>query len=332
MANERAGAPVTIYDIAAKVGVNASTVSRALNSPGRVSARTAERVKQAAAELGYRTNLMARSLQTGQTGSLGLVLSDITNPVYFDIIRGAENVAAQNGLMLVLAETQEDPDSERAILEKMQISTDGIIVGGSRLGDEELLAFAEGKPLMLLNRRVEGIDAIAPRVGPGIEQAVDLLAKHGHTSLAYVAGPRESWSNTARWEAVFEAAVAHGFTVTEVAAAEPTIEGGSDAWRRVRATGATAVLAYNDLIAMGLLEAAADAGVRVPDDLSIVGFDDIFGATLTSPKLSTVHMPHTETGMAAVTLLLDVVEPGETRQLATSYFVERQSTGPAPTR
>src|SRR6478609_4383204 len=140
--------PATIYDVAKATGVSPSTVSRALNKPGRLKEATERRIRDAAEQLGYRINPMARALPTGKTGTIALLVSDITNPVYFDVVRGAERVASENGLTLVFAESQESPELELATAQRLQTSVDGLFLVASRLDDERIVELAAAKPLV----------------------------------------------------------------------------------------------------------------------------------------------------------------------------------------
>ncbi|HEY0187591.1 MAG TPA: LacI family DNA-binding transcriptional regulator [Cellulomonas sp.] len=324
--------PATIYDIARALGVSASTVSRALHKPGRVSAQTEARIRAAADELGYRINPMARALPTGRSGTLALVLSDITNPVYFDLVRGAERVASAAGSSLVLAESQESAAAELDVARRLQVSCDGLLLVGSRLDDATVRELAADKPLVLLNRLVEGVPGLAPEVGPGIRAALDHLVGLGHRSLVYLSGPVSSWMSRARWEALLDEAVARGVSIVEVGPGAPTLAGGESSVRRVLASGATAVLAFNDLMAIGLLQACRAAGVDVPGRLSVLGFDDIFGSALTTPAVTTVRSPLGDLGAAGVRDLLARVEGGAPSTpvvLGTELVVRESTAAPA---
>ena len=319
---------ITIYDVARHAGVSPSTVSRALNKPGRINKNTEKRIQDAAAELGYRLNPMARALHTGRTGTLALMVSDITNPVYFELIRGAERVAAGEGSTLILAESQESPELERASVEKLQPAVDGVVLVGSRLSDEDIRGLSDVKPLILVNRTVDGIPAVIPDIQPGVTELLDHLQSLGHRSIGYLSGPPASWINRLRWSTLFDQAVERGLSIVELGPSAPTREGGGAILPRVRASAVTAVVAYNDLIAMGLLRACRDAGIRVPEDISIIGFDDIFGADLTSPALTTVRSPMRELGEGAIRKLLAEIagHAVESSLTLSTQLIVREST------
>ena len=315
--------PATIYDVAKATGVSPSTVSRALNRPGRLKEATERRIRDAAAELGYRINPMARALPTGKTGTLALLVSDITNPVYFDVVRGAERVATANGLTLVFAESQESPELELATAERLMTSVDGLFLVASRLTDDQISELAAVKPLVVANRLVPGVTAVVPDPRPGISAALDQLAEFGHRRIAYLSGPAASWMNDVRWRTLFTFAVERGMSIVEIGSTAPTREGGAEAFARVLAADVSAIFAYNDLLAFGLMQAARDQQVDVPQQLSIIGFDDIFGADLTTPGLSTIKSPLRELGEAAAhRLLVEIDEQDEEHapSLPTSFI------------
>lgn len=327
-------APATIYDIARHTGVSPSTVSRALNKPGRLNQQTERRIRDAAKELGYRINPMARALPTGRTGTLGLVVSDITNPVYFDLVRGAERIASEIESTLVVADSQESADLELATAERLQTSVDGLLLVASRLDDHQIQELSSAKPLVAVNRRVPGIPGVAPDVRPGIVEALGLLRDLGHRRIAYLAGPQSSWMNGLRWRVIFDLAVDWEISIVEIKTAWPTREGGAEAFSRIKAADVTAVLAYNDLIALGLLRECREQGIDVPGQLSIVGFDDIFGADLPTPALSTIKSPLSDIGAEAVRRLIGAIDGdgGDDELVLQTEFISRESVAEAPSR
>jgi LacI family transcriptional regulator len=325
----------TIYDIAELAGVNPSTVSRALSKPGRISAKTEKLIQDAAKTLNYRVNPMARALPTGRTNTLGLIIADITNPMNFDVVRGAERAASQSGYTLIIAESQESGEREAEAAERVAPSVDGLILVTTRLADAQISDLADRKPLVVINRIVDGVDAIVSDLTTGIDQALTHLSEFGHRSLAYLCGPANSWMSGARWDALLAKALELDMTIVEIGPGVPTLDGGRDAISRVTASGVTAVVAYNDLMAIGLLRAAQELGLSVPGRLSIVGFDNIFGSDFTSPPLTTIRTPLGLMGELAVRQALGVIDDGlrlplggsDSSSLATELVV-RGSTGP----
>jgi DNA-binding LacI/PurR family transcriptional regulator len=295
----RAGS-VTIYDIARIAGVSPSTVSRALNKPGRLSAKTEKRIIDAASELNYRPNPMARALPTGRTQTIGLAVADITNPMIFDVVRGAGHEAALNDYTLILVETEESPGLELQAVERLLPTVDGIILATSRLTDPEIINVARRKPVSLINREVPGIPSIVANVDLGVAEAVRHLVNLGHRSVLYIPGPEKSWMSKHRWESIRTRCKWSQVSVDLLEPSKPTVNGGRATASAVRLHGATAIIAYNDLVAIGLMQELVEGGIEVPRQLSIVGFDDIFGADFAAPPLTTIKSPLREEGALAV--------------------------------
>jgi DNA-binding LacI/PurR family transcriptional regulator len=305
----RAGkSSATIYDIAELAGVNPSTVSRALSKPGRVSAKTAQKIMDAAEQLNYQVNVFARALPTGRTQTIGLIVADITNPAFFDVIRGAESAAAARDYTLMLAESTESADLELTAARRMLATVDGLILASPRLSDEEIGSLAAKKPVVVINRNVAGVPSIIADTESGVTEAVRHLADMGHTEIAYVAGPDRSWMSQRRWESIKARCDWHGITAAVVASSEPTVDGGRRTAAAVRAGTSTAVFCYNDLMAIGLMRELQAAGMEIPGELSIMGFDNIFGSDFTTPPLSTIKSPLGELGAAALQRVLDTLD------------------------
>ena len=323
---------VTIYDVARLAQDSPSTVSRALNKPGRLAAETERKVREAAERLEFHINPSARALQTGRRMTLALMLADITNPVVFGIIRGAERGAAATGYSLIIAESQESGESELKMLRKIRASVDGIVLATTRVGSQSIRQFAQTKPIVLVNRAEPEVASIVPDVSGGVAQLLDHLQACRHANIAYLSGPGASWMNSERWAALVRLAPPRGMRVFEIPGREPTMPGGAEALDRVLLSPATAVIAFNDLMALGLLRAARQEGVAIPGRLSIAGFDDIFGADLTTPALTTVAAPLDYAGAKAVESLVGLVEGSSARLPEVWPFelqlVVRDSTGP----
>lgn len=322
----------TIYDVAELAGVSPSTVSRALGKPGRISAVTEARIRVAAEQLSFRINPMARALHTGRTHTLALVVADITNPVIFGIVRGAEQAASAGGYTLVIAESQESGEAEAEAVQRLLPSVDGVILATTRLPDPVIAELAEQKPIVLINRAVDGVAAILPDM-EGVTALIAHLHDLGHRSIAYLSGPSTSWVSAQRWERLLQESEQRGIALVEIGPNAPTIKGGREAVRRVRAANVGAVVAFNDLIAIGLMQALAEAGVRVPDELSVAGFDDIFGSELIVPALTTVRSQLELAGERASSHLLALLRGDEAsteEELLPTQLVVRGSTAAIP--
>ena len=323
----------TIYDVARAAGVASSTVSRALSKPGRVSFRTAEHVRRVADELGYRSGRMERPLSTRGTGVLAVIVADIANPVFVGMIRGAEREAAQHGLTLAIVETQESQEGEERAISRLEATVDGFILASSRLSDQTIRALAKRKSVVVLNRTVGEVASVASDNVRATKKATEHLIELRHSSICYLAGPEASFANGMRWRGLKEAGHELDLQVRRIGPFLPTLRGGGDAAERGRQRPTTAVIAYNDLMALGFMQAVAASGRRVPGDVSVIGFDNIVDAGLVEPGLTTIAAPLVSLGSTAVAHLASRRRvDADTREpvLLPARLVVRGSTGPRP--
>ena len=326
---------VTINDIAAVTGVAASTVSRALSRPGRVNSVTRERIEAAARELNYVPNTQARALTSGRTETIAVLVSDVTNPFYFGLIRGTQNQMKAAGYAQLLIDTEDSGQLETHILHKMRQSIDGAILAASRLSDRALVGLAGEVPIVTLNRNVRGVQSVVIDTPAGISQAAEHLISLGHRDIVYVSGPESSWANEARWRAMRAAMARHSLPAKRIGPFPASRPSGSAVADALLNTGATACVAFNDLLAIGMLTRLRERGIRVPDDISIVGCDDIFGADFCNPPLTTLTAPIEQAGRVAVSMLLSRLNersPAAARQsvVLPTHLTVRDSTGPVP--
>jgi LacI family transcriptional regulator, repressor for deo operon, udp, cdd, tsx, nupC, and nupG len=326
----------TIYDVARVAGVAPSTVSRAFSRPDRVNAETAARIRAVAADLGYRTNPLARALPTGQTSMIALASSDITNPYYFEIIRGAQAAAAERGYTTLLADAQESGTLEREGLERVIPTVEGIVLASTRMSDSAIRMVAKQRPLIAVNRDITDVPNVVADHAMSVRQAVDHLADLGHRQITYLSGPEAAWANGMRWRSLRLYAAERDVQVRRLGPYPPTAAGGMRAAEDFREARSTSVIAYNDLLAIGFMRRLAAFGARIPADVSVVGFDNIFVSALTSPELTTVAPPLRTLGSMAVHNLLALIGGASSttvRPLAlpTRLFV-RESTGAPPAR
>lgn len=310
-----AGHAPTIYDVARAAGVAPSTVSRAFARPGRVSFETAQRIRAVAAELGYRSATVIHSTapSTTPTSMIALVIADISNPFYFEIIRGAETAAAAAGYTMLLANTQESDRREREALERAMSTVDGIVLTSSRMSDSAIRMMAKQKPVIVMNRAVSDVSSVVTDNPRGIRRVAEHLGMLGHELITYVAGPDASWANGMRWRGLREAALELELSVRRIGPIEPTVRGGTRAAGEWMRHPTSAVVAYNDLIAIGFIRGVLAHGARVPDDVSVVGFDNTFAAELVTPALTTVTSPLYSLGVTAVNNLVAIVAGAKPR-------------------
>ncbi|MFB8028568.1 LacI family DNA-binding transcriptional regulator [Streptomyces sp. NPDC056465] len=326
---------LTIRDVAQAAGVHVSTVSRAFSASHLVKRETRDRVLAVAAELGYQPNETARALTTGRTRNLGLIVSDIANPFYPPLIKAAQAYARVRGYQVFVADTDEDVRAEEELIRTLARQVDGVVLVSPRLANDVIARLGGDLPFVLVNRQVAGLSAVLMDAAHGASLAVDHLAGLGHRHVALVGGPRGSWTSAEMRRAAGTAAAERGLRLDVLGPNAPTGQGGIAATAGVLRTGATGVIAYNDLVAIGLIEGLDERGVRVPDDISVVGVDDTVAGRLNRPRLTTVVMPTAPAGRTAVDLLIQTVETGSSAPataqttLATSLAVRDSTAAPA---
>ncbi|MFB4295300.1 LacI family DNA-binding transcriptional regulator [Actinomadura sp. NTSP31] len=335
------GPRATIRAVARLAGVSASTVSRALNAPELVNAETRRRVLECADRLGYQPNRAAQSLVLGRTRNVGLIVPDIANPFYAPFIKGVEAHFRDTEYAVFLADTDEDTATEVRLAEAMSERVDGLILCAPRMSGTRLRTVASRTTIVLANRVSRAAPSVLLDFRPGMEQAVAHVHALGHRRCAYLAGPANSWSNRQRRRYLAAGCAERGIELVELGPYEPRFTGGFRAADEVLAQDVTAVFAYNDLVALGVLSRLTARGVPVParpgtpGGLSLVGFDDVPMASMTHPPLTTVAMPVTALARAAAAAMHAMLAEGApgapppppAAELATRLLI-RGTTGP----
>nr|WP_189668479.1 DUF6807 family protein [Promicromonospora soli] len=325
----------TIGDVATAAGVSRATVSRVMNGRSTVDAAIAERVRDAAAGLSYRPSNAARSLALGRTQTVALVVPDLGNPVFQQILRGVMDGAAEDGYRVLVADTVEDDQQEGAIALEARMRCDALVLVSPRIGDAELSALiADVEPVVLVNRETGGnAPSLVVDYEDGAIQVVEHLVALGHRRIVYLGGPVRAASDELRRAGLDRARKQHPDLEILDLPAGPDIQAGHAAAPAVLATRATAAVAFNDLVAFGLLAGLNEAGVAVPADISVAGFDDIELSRYATPALTTVAVPQAELGRHAWRELHAVIDddahPASSARFTPSLEV-RGSTGPVP--
>jgi len=335
----RTGSNPTIRDVASRAGVSIATVSRVINnSPHKVHGATRRRVLRSVVRLGYHPNAIARGLRRGTSHSIALIVPDITNPFFPAIARGVEDAARRHGFAVVLGNTDGDPQRERAYLDILRTRwVDGVLFAGvgGEVGDlHELMA--EGVPAVLIARDVGGgqIDTVLTDGFAGLRLGTTHLLRLGHRRIAFLGGPRglpvarERLNGYRRALREFRLQPDHHMIVS----GDFRVDGGRAAMARLLARDRpfTAVVAANDLMAIGAMEVLRAAGRRIPEDVAVVGFDDIPFAAFVDPPLTTVAQPTYRLGALAVERLLALMrgEVGGPRRIVLQpQLVVRRSCG-----
>lgn len=322
---------VTIRDVAKKAGVSRQTVSRAINSKDGISPETRERVLAVARELGYRPNSIARSLKTHRTLTIGLVVPDIANPFFAEVARGASEVAYSMGYSVLLCNTDERPDREWSILRTLEAHrVDGLVLISSRLDDHMLAEVTDGaRPVVVVNRLQPprpGVGCVLVNDAAAAMVAVRHLLDRGHRRIGFLAGTPDSRSSRERRRGYLQAMREAGIPLDDAwcASCAPNVEGGRQAAYELlrHKPELTALLAYNDLVAVGAEQACQMLGRPVPEGCALVGWDDIIFASYVSPPLTTMHMPKYQMGERAMRLLLDLIAHPDARPETTVLEAE----------
>lgn len=331
----RASASVraTVSTVAAAAGVSTATVSRVMSGVSTVNPELAERVRRAAEEMGYHPNAAARVLTSGKHRNIAVVIPDAANPYFLEVIKSVLLSASADGYRTLVADSLGDPDEELSIARSLVGTVDGLILLSSRIPVEGLRELGRvGVPTVLVNRVELGVEI--PMVAVDNFGAMLGLCGHlvdlGHRRVAYLGGSPLAWQSQERWRAVRQASVL-GLEAVQIEG-DGSIEAGRDAAEKALAHDVTALVCFNDLAAIGAMSLLREHGLRVPDDISVTGFDDIALARYGGTRLTTVRSPRAELGTHAWALLERALS-GAPAQLVVppleAEIVLGDSTGPA---
>jgi len=317
----------TLKELANAAGVSVASASYAINGNGSVGERTRAHVIDVAARIGYRQNTLARAMKTGRSGTLGMVVPDLTNPFFPSLVQSVIQAARDQGYGVFMTDTEGDESIEQAALRMLaDRAVDGIIWFPVRDVDTSA-GLLKSIPTVVLDRALQGFDTVVADYADGGRRAAEHLLAAGHTKIGIISGPRDILSMRERCDAAKAYIQAHGTLAFEVVNAfsidlEPQV---ADALMRA---GASAVFAGADIIALGVLRHLAAHGKHAPQDLSVVGFDDIAWSALGSPPLTTIDMPLQAMAVEAVNLVVSrIKQPDRAHRnvVFNTSLVERRS-------
>jgi DNA-binding LacI/PurR family transcriptional regulator len=326
-----------IQQVAKRAKVSTATVSRVLNDSPSVRNKTSEHVRRVIAELNYVPNTHARSLRVGRARMFGLIVSDINNPFFPELIDAFEALAAQHGIDVIFMHTNYDPKRLQISIRRMvERSVDGIAVMTSEVDPEALRMAPERVPLVLMNQPAyaERYRNVPVEYSTGFREAFDHLRSLGHTDIGFISGPLTLSSAKRRYEEWVAAMKRLKLPIRKkwVVTGDMRMESGERGMRELMSLSRrpTAVLTSNDLMAVGALQAALHEGFRIPEDLSIVGFDDLPIASMVVPQLTTIQLPRREIAAHAFSSLLQATRHGivAESELVHPKLIVRKSTGP----
>jgi len=312
----------TIKDVAELAEVHPSTVSRVINGNPRISEKTKNKVFLIIKKLGYTPNAIARGLKTKRTHTLGMLIPDITNPFFAEIARGVEDAANKNSFNVILCNTDDKLKKERTYLEILREKrVDGLILGTAHIRDKSILELEKKKfPYILISRNIERLNKnciIIDDVEGGI-MATEYLIKLGHRRIAHITGPLKTRSALNRLKGYKLALKKHEIEYKDelVGEGDFRIKGGYQVMKRfLKLTEPpTAIFAANDLIALGAMQAIQKKNFHIPEDFSVIGFNDIELASFVYPPLTTIRQPILEMGNLAVKMLLRIIIEKEFNQ------------------
>lgn len=326
-----------IKDVARRAGVSVATVSHVINGTRHTRPETEERVRMAIRDLGYSQNLAARNLAVGRSSILGLIISDIRNPFFPEVTASFQDQALLHDMEAVVLNTNYDTHRTLNCVKRLLgLQVPGVAFLTSQIDPSviQLLASKNVAAVYLdLGRVDRGISNILIDYEHGIAEALDHLSALGHKRVGYIGGPPHLHSALRRKAAFLERAAACGMAVAGAIDSDFSVKGGYFASSKLlTSTGPTAILAGNDLTAIGLVHCAYDRGIRVPGDLSVVGFDDITFAEYTQPALTTVAVPREEIGRVAFQAIRNMIADPDLAGLeyrVETRLVVRQSTSQA---
>jgi LacI family transcriptional regulator len=328
--------PATIADVAALAGVSPATVSRVINGTRAVEEEMTERVRSAAAALNYSASPLARSLVLGRTSTVAVVVPDLGNPTFHGVLRGLSHAAGRNGYHALIADSAESVADEQVLARQTRRRCDGLVLVSPRMPEADLeLMLTELQPVVVVNRSPSAsrdTPVVTTDYEGGLTSLLQMLYDDGHRSLLYLAGPPQSASNAHRLVALRDFGRDHPEVAIRHLACGVAFAEGHDAVDGVLDSAATAVVAFNDLVAMGLVSGLTERGVRVPDQVSVVGFDDIPFARYVTPPLTTVSVPVNRLGEQAWHRMWDLLQGRVPQEpLVVRPRLERRgSSGPAP--
>jgi DNA-binding LacI/PurR family transcriptional regulator len=291
---------MNITAVAKRAGVSTATVSRVMNGTANVSPETAKRVREAVEALNFYPDTNARALGSGRSGLYGLIISDITNPYFPELVKAFEDIAVEHGQDVLIANTDYDPKRmETCVVRMLQRKVDGVAIMTSEMEERLIRTFGQRQiPTVFMDTAARGAPSVNINYAAGIAEAMQHLFALGHREIAFISGPLGLNSARVRAQAFQKALREHGIKVRPawMQEGDHRVEGGHQAMLRILKSGTlpTAVLGSNDLTAIGAMGAIHESGMRVPEDISVVGFDDIELSAYTMPALTTLHVPRRE--------------------------------------
>lgn len=330
---------ITIKDIARSAGVSHTTVSRALRGDSRITPDTTERIRHLASEMGYVPNSIAQSLTAQHTFTIGMLVTSVADPVVMDFVEGVESVAQDHGYSIFISTSRNDPQREMSLVDTFQRRrVDGIIVTSSRVGDKYRSTLKRIQvPIVLINSQEvdDSLHVVDADSENGAILAVEHLLKLGHRRIGYVGDEERPLTNAKRLAGYRKALEKADIEVSPdwvcIPNADDDIQRGWLGQQHLMQEDVTAIFCHNDQIAIGVMNACYNKGIAVPQQLSIVGFDDIRAASYINPALTTIRQPLKKMGELAMAKLINIIENQQVdNEILDCELIERASTASPP--
>lgn len=331
--SQRPEKPVTIYQVAAALGVSTATVSRAFSRPGRIRAETANWVRAEAQKMGYKTR--PYTYDNAQPNRLLTVeFADIRNEVFLEFIAQFQTEAYRLGYLTSLFSSQEQQNQELAALHAATKDSAGLTLVSPRINDQAITQIAKLKPLVIVNRKVDPFPCITVDHQSGMRKIIDHLQSRGHNKILYLSGPADSWNNALRWKYLWQSAGSTGITIHKTPPLPPDLSAGKQAYRHFLEHRPSAVVAFNDLIAISFIHCLEQHQIQVPQSVAVIGMDNTLAGRMMTPALTSLHQPNGLMGKLAARTLISTLKnqanphPATSTVLPCQLFI-RQSTAVA---
>lgn len=328
---------VKMIDVAKVANVSSATVSRVLRNPETVKETTRKKVLDVIQELNYQPNILARNLRRNETNTILVVVPNILNTVFSGIIEGIEAEAAGNGYRVLLANTNNNVENEFGLIELLkQKQTDGMILFSAKMESQVLLDLSENYPIVLTTAYIDGLKVPTVSIDniSSSRRAVEHLIKLGHTRIAHISGPIEFSSSRDRYKGYQQAMIHNDLEIDSLLVQEGdfSLESGYNQMMKFLAmeNPPSAIFSANDEMAMGVVKAAKEHGIQVPDEIAVVGFDNISFSSIFEPSLTTISQPLYKMGQLSMKLLMQQIKGvplDKTQYILDSELIVRESCG-----
>lgn len=324
---------VVIRDVAQAAGVSPSTVSCAFARPDRVSAATTKRIFRVADELGYHSEMVEPVPLRGLKHAIAVIVPDVADQFFSELIHSVQRVCSPREVTVILAESRDSAALERQTFDFMAPQVDGVILASSRMPNAMIRKCAQTRPVVVTNHAVRGVSSVVVDIDRGVNQLAEHMVQQGFHQVTYIDGPAASWTVGAQWNAFEQACVRHGVSVRRLWPGVASFEGGAACAQCYIENPTGAIVAYNDVMALGFIAAMRRAGYECPRDFCIAGFGNNLLSQISQPSLTSVHLSVGLVGSKAAEIVLARIHHetvADSSMLVPSKLIVRESTAASP--